>query len=97
MIIRQCQYTTSPASLCHAHSCHTELHPSSLRMSGEMVTRIKLTALHDTACRYHQNVLVPANPYLHEAIPEWLKVYFKVNSEYRERSLNVICLGQFIS
>ena len=28
--------------------------------------------------RYHQNVLVPANPYLHEAIPEWLKVYFKV-------------------
>ena len=48
MIIRQCQYTTSPASLCHAHSCHTELHPSSRRMSGEMVTRIKLTALHDT-------------------------------------------------
>ena len=30
--------------------------------------------------RYHQNVLVPANPYLHEAIPEWLKVYFKVIS-----------------
>ena len=31
--------------------------------------------------RYHQNVLVPANPYLHEAIPEWLKVYFKVSSD----------------
>ena len=28
--------------------------------------------------KYHQNVLVPANPYLHEAIPDWLKVYFKV-------------------
>jgi len=30
--------------------------------------------------RYHQNVLVPANPYLHEAIPEWLKVYFKASA-----------------
>lgn len=30
--------------------------------------------------RYHKNVLVPANPYLHEAIPEWLKVYFKASS-----------------
>jgi len=30
--------------------------------------------------RYQQNVLVPANPYLHEAIPEWLKVYFKASA-----------------
>jgi len=30
--------------------------------------------------RYHQNVLVPANPYLHEAIPSWLKVYFKASA-----------------
>ena len=28
--------------------------------------------------KYHQNVLVPANPYLHEEIPVWLRVYFKV-------------------
>ena len=33
--------------------------------------------------RYHQNVLVPANPYLHEAIPSWLKVYFKVRTRPR--------------
>ncbi|XP_040564937.1 uncharacterized protein sav isoform X1 [Lepeophtheirus salmonis] len=29
---------------------------------------------------YHQNnVLVPANPYLHEVIPTWLRVYFKAS------------------
>jgi len=28
---------------------------------------------------YHQNVLVPANPYLHEEIPIWLRVYFKAS------------------
>jgi scaffold protein salvador len=26
---------------------------------------------------YHQNVLVPPNPYIHEEIPIWLRVYFK--------------------
>eukprot|EP00092_Neocalanus_flemingeri_P004861 GFUD01005231.1.p1 GENE.GFUD01005231.1~~GFUD01005231.1.p1 ORF type:complete len:292 (-),score=75.01 GFUD01005231.1:119-994(-) len=29
--------------------------------------------------KYHQNVLVPANPYLHEEIPVWLRVYFKAS------------------
>jgi len=30
--------------------------------------------------QYQQhNVLVPANPYLHEEIPEWLRVYFKAS------------------
>jgi len=29
--------------------------------------------------KYQQNVLVPANPYLHEEIPEWLRVYFKAS------------------
>jgi scaffold protein salvador len=28
---------------------------------------------------YHHNVLVPANPYLHEEIPIWLRVYFKAS------------------
>ena len=28
---------------------------------------------------YHQNVLVPPNPYLHEEIPIWLRVYFKAS------------------
>merc|ERR1712227_320075 len=37
--------------------------------------------------RYHQNVLVPANPYLHEAIPDWLKVYFKA-SPHLDHKLN---------
>jgi len=29
--------------------------------------------------QYHQNALVPANPYLHEEIPIWLRVYFKAS------------------
>jgi scaffold protein salvador len=28
---------------------------------------------------YHQNVLVPPNPYIHEEIPIWLRVYFKAS------------------
>jgi len=32
-----------------------------------------------SAVKYHQNVLVPANPYLHEEIPVWLRVYVKAS------------------
>ena len=32
-----------------------------------------------TSTSYHQNVLVPPNPYLHEEIPIWLRVYFKAS------------------
>merc|ERR1719510_1421291 len=36
--------------------------------------------------QFHQpHVLVPANPYLHEEIPIWLRVYFKANPSLDNR------------
>jgi len=53
-------------------------HPSLPVPRPQLCYRTPATVPHNV--RYHQNVLVPANPYLHEAIPEWLKVYFKASA-----------------
>jgi hypothetical protein len=68
-ITRQAQYE---------HPTFPEFQPHLWSPAQQPLPRLAYS-LPSPSTAYHQNVLVPPNPYLHEEIPIWLRVYFKAS------------------
>ena len=72
-------HMTKQAQYEHPAMSHYHIPGQLPQPSQEMVQPPRLQYNQPPANSFNNNMLVPANPYLHEEIPIWLRVYFKAS------------------
>ena len=71
-ITKQAQYEHPSLSQYHVHA-------PEYTVGGPVLPYSQAAVPPPASLNYNHNMLVPANPYLHEEIPIWLRVYFKAS------------------